>query len=739
VAPWTGTHGNWAVKLAPFLIPPFRALLVNRQGDFLPGTPRALASHGGRALGDSARNLWNLLRGAGAFLRDTSASAACRFASAFQSLRLALLHVAGKALCAAGYPHCRLFPRLHGAAPLAQADLETEGAGVAAFHNAGALWDAHGLEQLARTTSARWILWHSEPAPADPPPGSLSLFYERNTFAVTPQTHHRGWKPSLFATAPFRVLQPGEASAVLAPLGPSILVDRAMLLALGIPRTALPGTAWRILFWKAAAAGWRSYSIGRVGTSTEEPDRPMEEAAFLLRFLTDRGLRRLGPREPVLTRGAAAFAAPLERPRHAENSHSDRLRVLLVSPFLPYPLSHGGAVRMWNLCRELSPHVDFTLVAVREKDERVDYERLAEVFSQVNVVDLDQHPSSDASLPEQVRQYQSRVLSGVIGETARRTRPHLLQVEYTHMAGFKDAAGAVPAILVEHDVTYSLYRQLALARPGPAAQAEYQRWLRFERHWLQSYEGVWTVSEDDRQAAVAAGERAHGNTWTVPNGVDISRFRPCGPAAGPEILYVGSFRHLPNAIGFHNLLREVMPSVWQRIPEARLTVVGGPRHETHWKAHDPAQALDRLDPRIEVLGFVEDLRPLYARAAVVVVPLGVSAGTNIKVLEAMACGRAVVSTPVGCAGLGLDDGHDAAIRSDWPAFASAVCDLLADPDRRHAIAAAARCTAESRFSWTSIARRADLSYRELAGAAQGPRNERVPLGDGSARWLQKPG
>ena len=135
-----------------------------------------------------------------------------------------------------------------------------------------------------------------------------------------------------------------------------------------------------------------------------------------------------------------------------------------------------------------------------------------------------------------------------------------------------------------------------------------------------------------------------------------------------------------------------------------LTVVCGPEHLTYWRAFtdspEPAP-----HPRIRLLGFVADVRPLYVEANLVIVPTTVSAGTNVKVLEAMAMQRAVVSTPSGCAGLGLMHGLSVWEAETPEAFAAGVAMLIADPERRRQMALAAYGEAQRRFDWRSIGER----------------------------------
>ena len=761
---WTGEPGRVALKLAPLLIPPFRSVFLNDAGDFLSCTPSIVFLHGRRRLREAvqdSRLLFRVreavhgLRAAVHRMRDSvqDSRLVLRVREAVHGLRAAIhrmrdtvqdswvvlrvretahnswiqlkdgastmaLLASANALLAlscilrlSGYRDRRLFHLLHGRQRLSLPNPEPTGVEVEWFDSLGTQWDGAALERFARSVSSRWIGWSAHGCPSAVI-DMTSVLAHGDSFALSRQSHFRRWRPMLFATAPFRALQPGEASQVLAPLSETIVVDRQKLLALGVPKCRMASTAWLLLFWKAAAAGWRSYSVGSANPIGQEQDFPQQERAFILRALTNSALRRLGPSEPGFSRGSIAFYPDPGRGARQPSPHRrhDRLKVLVVSPFLPYPLSHGGAVRMFNLCRALSRQVDFALVARHEYGETIPYGKLHEVFQEVRIVDIDEPASRDRRLPAQVREHCSHSLSAAIRGLSAEWQPDLLQVEYTHMADFRDAARDVPAILVEHDLTFSLYRQLAERHGTREARREYHRWLQYERRWLRAYDGVWTVSEEDRAAAIREGSHPDC-TFAVPNGVDTVRFTPSpDPASASEILYVGSFRHLPNMMGFEKLRDEVMPRVWSRCPHAVVRVVAGPGHAACWQRFAPrSRALD-ADPRVKVHGFVEDLRPVYARAAAVAVPLEVSAGTNIKVLEAMACGKAIVTTPAGCSGLALGDGRDALIHRDWASFADAVTGVLSNSNLRGRLAQHARCTAEQRFSWTAIQEDAYQSY-----------------------------
>ena len=173
--------------------------------------------------------------------------------------------------------------------------------------------------------------------------------------------------------------------------------------------------------------------------------------------------------------------------------------------------------------------------------------------------------------------------------------------------------------------------------------------------------------------ALLLGDPKRGRV--IENGVDLVRFAPRGESGGGKLLFIGSFRHFPNVTAYRFLVERIWPLLVQRLPHASLTCIAGPDYRLHWAdltgEREPAPI-----PGVRLLGFVEDVRPAYAETNIVVVPTTVSAGTNVKVLEAMAMERAVVSTTSGCAGLGLQDGKTVCIADEPHQFADAAVRLL---------------------------------------------------------------
>jgi glycosyltransferase involved in cell wall biosynthesis len=188
--------------------------------------------------------------------------------------------------------------------------------------------------------------------------------------------------------------------------------------------------------------------------------------------------------------------------------------------------------------------------------------------------------------------------------------------------------------------------------------------------------------------------------------VDVDRFQPSTVAPDPRrILFIGSFAHRPNVLAVEFFLQHV----WPLLRNVTLHIIAGANHERY------AVAADLTQSGIAVEGFVADVRPAYQRAALVVAPLVASAGTNIKILEAMAMGKAVVSTPAGVNGLDLTAGEDFVLVQTGPEMAAAIDTLLAAPSERGRIEAAARARVERDYSWDTIARAQSALYRELIG------------------------
>ncbi|HZI79404.1 MAG TPA: glycosyltransferase family 4 protein [Vicinamibacterales bacterium] len=267
-------------------------------------------------------------------------------------------------------------------------------------------------------------------------------------------------------------------------------------------------------------------------------------------------------------------------------------------------------------------------------------------------------------------------------------------------------APRVPVVLFEHNVEHQIWRRIAglERRPWRRALLEVEAWKvrQAERRACAAADLVVAVSDDDRRRlqALAPSSRC----VATPTGVDTTYFRPSTGREMPNrLVFTGSMDWFPNEDAIQFFFDAILPRIRADVPGVTLSVVG----------RNPSAALRAAAERAGALvtGTVDDIRPYVEEAALYVVPLRAGGGTRLKIFEALAMGKAVVSTSVGAEGLAVTPGRDVAIADRPGEFARTVVALLRDPAKRLALGTAGRLLVQRRYSWEQVSREFD-SYCE---------------------------
>ncbi len=376
-----------------------------------------------------------------------------------------------------------------------------------------------------------------------------------------------------------------------------------------------------------------------------------------------------------------------------------RSPVAVLTPYKPWPLAHGGAVRMHSLLREASVEFDIHLFCFLEQGEDPAPGPLTAICHRITYVPKPHYrePRWSTLAPAETREYQSPAMERELARFRAGNPGAPVQVEYTQLASFRGD------ILVEHDITFDLYQQIHDRNRTLPSWWNWWRWRRFERRALRRFPHVVAMSEKD---AGLTGRTCE----VIANGVDLERFSFEPETPGQRVLFVGSLRHFPNAAAFQFLWREVWPQVIAACPGAHLSVVAGPDARRHWAAFTGQNRMPEA-PSLTLHEFVADVGPLYKEANLVVIPTLFSAGTNLKALEAMSSGRAIVSTPSGVGGLGLENGESVSIAETPAEFAHSVALLLRDSPSRERLARKAALVARRDFGWGPLGQKQRALWR----------------------------
>ena len=379
---------------------------------------------------------------------------------------------------------------------------------------------------------------------------------------------------------------------------------------------------------------------------------------------------------------------------------------------LLYPADTGGKIRSSNLFEKLSDRHDITIVCFRRPDETDEQaEKMRACCSRLETLEWREagqftprfYWELAANLfspyPYIAQKYYDRKMERKIRELLEAENYDVLLCDFLQPSLNLIRIPFCPKILFEHNVESVIRRRHYRQAVNPAAKAYlYLQWrkiFRFEKRMAGTYDHCIMVSESDCRVM----NELYGaeNTSAIPTGVDVEYFAGAGAEDnGNHLVFTGSMDWLPNEDAMLFFAEQILPRVRQEL-DVKFWIVG----------RNPTPAVRRLaneSPDVEVTGTVDDVRPFIGKSKVYVVPLRIGGGTRIKIFEAMAMGKAVVSTGVGAEGLPVSDGENIILADDPEQFAQKTVELMKNTEARRRLGDAGRSLVTENYTWDVAAR-----------------------------------
>jgi len=398
------------------------------------------------------------------------------------------------------------------------------------------------------------------------------------------------------------------------------------------------------------------------------------------------------------------------------------VKILWVKANKILPVHSGGDLRSFNILRQLAVRDEVIFFSYYDEAPDPDYEKnLQEQLPGAVCVNTGRRQASVLArgmdyllrLADAAPYAVSRFGSGKVRDRLKRClaeqRPDVVVCDFLDAAVNFPEQLAIPAVLFQHNVESEIWRRHATNGSGPVRKLiyglEFSKMLRYEQKMVQRFDHVIAVSEHDKKLMTAWVDPAR--VTVVPTGVDTAQFCPSPQPTQekPLVVFVGAMDWEPNVDAAKYFCAEIWPLVLARVPEAKFRIVG----------RNPDRRVQALaGSSVEVTGRVPSVVEHLREAVVVVVPLRVGGGTRLKIYEAMAVGKAVVSTTVGAEGLDVHHGRDMILADSPVRFAESVVTLLSDADLRSRQGRAAAELAAN-YGWPRIARQFGEVLQGLVG------------------------
>ena len=383
------------------------------------------------------------------------------------------------------------------------------------------------------------------------------------------------------------------------------------------------------------------------------------------------------------------------------------MKLLFIANRFPYPPFRGDKLKIFHLSRRLAArgHGLHLATFLEHETDLQHLPVLREIFSEIELVRLPKWKAAMQVLsgawdrrPFQVLYFKSREFQRIVDRMLSEHQYDAVHVQHLRMSPYLRDRKDIPRILDLPDA-FSLYWERRKSVPGGFFKSlfegvEQSRVLAYEQKILPSYDKVLTCSPEDLQYL----KERHGSTnlALLPNGVDLDNFYSAAHdySLGNTLLFTGNMDYAPNVDSVVYFVREILPLIREQVPDVRFVIAG---------QRPVKQVLELASESVIVTGFIENLNEVYSQASVVVAPLRFGAGTQNKVLEALAMGVPVVCSHIGFAGLGIANGEGAFMETDPKRFASRVIELLQSRELRKSTGSKGAQVVRSRFGWDTIA------------------------------------
>lgn len=406
----------------------------------------------------------------------------------------------------------------------------------------------------------------------------------------------------------------------------------------------------------------------------------------------------------------------------------NRPRLLFLCQTLPYPPDGGVQIRSYNILRLLARAYDVTALFFFRKATRPTQRHVqagldgVAAHARSDVFPIPQEHSRIRFLWDHVRStlagraytyygYDSAQFTSRVRELLEIAPFDIVHMDSLDLSRYISLFDGLPVACTHHNIESDLLRR----RAETEEKALVRQYLLFQSRLMEAEERRWcsrlalniTVSREDARRLKELVPEAR--VATIPNGVDTGFFQPARSEQG-GLVFVGGYGWYPNRDGMTYFVRDILPLIRERRPDVEVT----------WVGRAPESVREEYQRRfgIRLTGYVEDIRPYVHGAACYIVPLRSGGGTRLKILDAWALGKAVVSTAVGCEGLETEDGGNILIRDEPQAFAAAALKILDDEAVRTQLGRNARRTAEDVYDWDVIGRGLMAAY-EAAMAGPG--------------------